>query len=1776
MTVTRATEIADALGRYALALQNWGAPDDHPFNGVYASSVDVVERDGLQTRQRNLVTRIGALLTNYEKVGSFLKIATAPTLAAIARLDPILRLAASGADLDHDLLIRIVNSGKHREIAAAAAAGIAWRVLYNQSQAIFQRSAHVAEIVHLRKPLEAGRSSLIRRIGPAYRHASMELASHLNGRLPASALDRIGLVERLAAIQAAKSVLSQQETLLERTLGQHYRGEATDFEQVAAACDWVASLDSTRLLPNPLKLIALSAKREIVAKSISYFKDQSARIERELSILAKAYSLDPLAFFGASEFSAARLDKVAFRFERMAAEMHRLPEWLELQRLKKAIDDLGVDELVSAGELKRKAPDLVEAIDGAFIEDELPTPTEEVLPVPKDTEVASPAKVDDPEDVPPETSEQAVLTSAGESIPAELTAARHEHFDRSESRDLLEDNGLSPSNVEESIGPSGHSANLDVIVAEPTDESATSPRLTTSWADQESDADNEQLAVRPTASEEAALADHASTGALRLLDPLSPEEPDSPTLATSVSELDEGGVDIQSAAYDTGSSFDAPATEISDAADFESPEEDELSHLIESTDNPDELAGEIDEPVGTSLDASEAEASAAPQIAWSTSESSTPFDLSRLSDLGLAQHFVMHRESSEELRKLNEVLKSRNSDAASDLHIEVQQALRQLRHLDNRQQRPAIVATGSGPVRDWIREFLSARGLTYADGRPLYRYRMSDEEYAKAKSTLVKLGRDGRLNRPDDRSGALFVIYCAEWFRRESSSTFLRWNDLAPDIFDTLAQNKKADLTSRGLIHWRRDLRMNGSTHEYLLTLALEGGFPVRLLDESSRGWLKEYLRSILRGALGLLQPETSEIESIAHEEKGQMRKSYRHNEFVALCAELVERILFWRRKAESEAQANLPHAQLLDLKHPEWREDLPLYIPAGETGIASEILSGLMNEPAAGLPTSGIEATRFLVKIDGMWQPAIQIRADGDMPAARIPHASTGLGRLRAVASGALANKVSGEFALFEPPSGTQKRWRVRPLVRLDKIIPDIPFSMPILANLTTNGVNCPIVWPRGEAVNSEILVLRKVPTEAGSAEALSLAGRGSHRSSAHRLYVLYPEGWAVRPADPDTIPDIELLPHLHRCLATISGATYFESGESGAARYRVEPNSDERDAELDLGGKPSGQFESADPDCDLIEGPLAPSIVENGGLRQPRKGEIFWRRPGDKWTEYVRPIKAVGRIDVSWRDPEASIQLEKRQVAMITPLAGISGRMTSAQACEISVRGLDDWTIQFPQDLFEQSVTSANQMKMRFRSRPAYRIRAVLIPPEGHGFSVWLKIAGRDAAIVLSDGTVLAAGQSIDIGMLRGAVAVSPSRTALDVTLKGSRSSGLTVQVDEEYPLGALRNGIDEILAGATEHDAVAEMVFLGQQMPFRIGRYRYPPPAYVDGQIRFSTFGLNDTTRPVARMILSPRHDHALDPAGDNTWTLPERCVGPCLVYLRDGTEVISKPIVIGKSEAMPSSSILLTAMAKSAHAERQTAVLSALADIAGSTSATLDINWLTELIAHLNGLPASAFDVLRLLPRSPVALIRLLLGCRDDVERNLIWSLQNQLPFLWLQFPKDSWKAALTAEYHTYESAISGLADDLRLKLCGERMIALISAVCDLEPALSSIFQSLGFIRAQVAARSVRDLAQDYIRDQRLRDADGPARRTQGSAVIAENLVISKVTLPEELHPRFDLQSFEGLLVPVLIAACANGRMAIDAQCLLIARRMIRESPAYVSGAYPHFLKKYEVI
>lgn len=1155
-------------------------------------------------------------------------------------------------------------------------------------------------------------------------------------------------------------------------------------------------------------------------------------------------------------------------------------------------------------------------------------------------------------------------------------------------------------------------------------------------------------------------------------------------------------------------------------------------------------------------------------------------DLAAFDLHSLREQFLARRSDLNFLESLNAELRSRNSDEANALQFEVIRAKRQIAPAvkpatsatprpsvsPGARQPPSHAAGRTSAPSIWIAPFLAQRGLRHPDGRALHRYRMTDDEFQALTAELKKAAAAGRFATASHFLAALFVPYCAEWFRRERRQTVLRWKDPLEKIGADIPYPIRRELTNRGISYWQRRVRQTGTENEFLLTLALEGGFPARILvDGTRRGWLKDYLRSILRRGM-ISARSAEETLDIAQSERERVRSTYQHEDFVALCAELAWKLMELRRKAETLGGGAIRNSTLLDIYHPGWREDLPVYVPAEDEALAAELLSGLLNERLTGLSNEGVEVKRYLLKRDGMWQPAVQLLADGEISLKWLPNLKT-LGRIRAVPAGELANWLSGEAALLEPPGDEQQRYRVRPLTRASKLIVGFPLLSPV--TVTLHAPDCAPAawtWPHGEALRSDVLVFAQDTAPATGEKLLRYLRSGSVKSPEKELYVLVPEDWTVEGSSDDAIAGVEFLPAIGRKLIHIKEMTYFSAGD--AERYRIEPHSSEQRAQLVFQRAPDPGFTLADDRWEVLASPARISIQEVGQAPREAQSKELWLRPaGGAWTPLAGPIEGSGLVELSWRDTLADIQIEKRRFALLPSSARLRGAMNKPTSGTIMLEGLAGWRATLHQGQCDWQEDSRLRISFTFSGRPSFRLQISLQPPAGPAFDVVLPIASRYPVVALADGSVPTT--RIDVGALRGAFAMSPEPAKLQLAARGNKSSCITEKVDGELPLGILRSAIDEILATAADQDEDVELEFLGDSRPpIRICRYRHKQLWAVEDRVAFLPAGTQAAVIPVARMILDPRLEYALKREGESTWLIPESCRGLCLLYLRDGPDVVSRPTTIERHSAPEKyTGSLVSAATVRDFNSRQMAISSALSDLAVAESLDGSESWLLDVIANLNGLPASALDALKLLPSRPAALIRILLNARSASERAAVWALQNELPFLWLALPLQSWQMAVekhVANIVRLFEPIHGASKATETALKNLRDAQ--NELNGLDTALAHPLRLAGVPMEQAIGPSLAELVNGHIRGQHQRDSATPND-------IAEQISAKGIAIPQDILSKSH-QDFAGLFAPLLLAASAQEKLVMTRDQSLLVRRTVREDPFYVAGAYGHLLSFQE--
>lgn len=229
-------------------------------------------------------------------------------------------------------------------------------------------------------------------------------------------------------------------------------------------------------------------------------------------------------------------------------------------------------------------------------------------------------------------------------------------------------------------------------------------------------------------------------------------------------------------------------------------------------------------------------------------------------------------------------------------------------------------------LKQWKRQLFESAGLSNPDGRALYAYRLSEQQFQSLEAALRE--RIGPLTTLDYISqtcaafNPLFVLYASEWWRRRYKGSRLSWE---PILRDLRAENKdwtpanRGEAVSQGLRYWKFRVIETGGL-KYLGAIAVQGGLPMQLLAEA-RGKLGGILRRVLK--LAAYGAEFRQIRGWVESLEQDLPKSYRREEIFVLLAEVIDIVL--QLKNEAQLTTSSEAINKLNQQIPNWRERFPL-----------------------------------------------------------------------------------------------------------------------------------------------------------------------------------------------------------------------------------------------------------------------------------------------------------------------------------------------------------------------------------------------------------------------------------------------------------------------------------------------------------------------------------------------------------------------------------------------------------------------------------------------------------------------------------------------------------------------------------------------------------------------------------------------------------------------------------------------------------------------------------
>jgi len=228
-------------------------------------------------------------------------------------------------------------------------------------------------------------------------------------------------------------------------------------------------------------------------------------------------------------------------------------------------------------------------------------------------------------------------------------------------------------------------------------------------------------------------------------------------------------------------------------------------------------------------------------------------------------------------------------------------------------------------------ELFQRWNLQEPDGRPLYEYRLTMEEFQELEE-ILKTWQNGCVDHFQLEQGlgltsfsALFVLYASQWWQRRYDGSGFSWEPILRDLGvdpNSWAPSERSQCVQEGLAAWRLRPREHGALR-FLGSVAVQGGVPLRLLGEA-RGGIGRLLSRVLQLAEGR-EVARAEIKGWIETLQQWLPKSYRQDIVYELLTELVLAAL--KLKQEAGLSSGDDAVAVLDRKVPDWKDRFPLSI---------------------------------------------------------------------------------------------------------------------------------------------------------------------------------------------------------------------------------------------------------------------------------------------------------------------------------------------------------------------------------------------------------------------------------------------------------------------------------------------------------------------------------------------------------------------------------------------------------------------------------------------------------------------------------------------------------------------------------------------------------------------------------------------------------------------------------------------------------------------------------
>jgi len=1044
-------------------------------------------------------------------------------------------------------------------------------------------------------------------------------------------------------------------------------------------------------------------------------------------------------------------------------------------------------------------------------------------------------------------------------------------------------------------------------------------------------------------------------------------------------------------------------------------------------------------------------------------------------------------------------------------------------------------------AHEFLSDFLAVNGRSELHGQPLYRYRIRPEEFDELGAVLSwELRKHEFGERRIGPKGAMaFCLWASEWWHRNYEAGAWKWMPLLAALGERqLAPGgsrygELQGLVARGLRGWGRSVYRVGPSRAYLVTLACEGGLPLKLILREETH-LRNYLKGLLEEFKHFGATETP-ARDLAERLRDRLPRAWRREAVYELSGELIEAV--WMLQDEL-GDTDTP-VQDLDRKLPGWREELPVRI---SDSVAKTLLNDLLIE--------AVQVARR-ARINVRWNVELAPVADGDWelrgsfhlpmtiseeslnrlfdcwPQGEIPRRFT-LGvetQSRRFHALALGTEKQGD------DDGRSFRLESFPAAHRAETS-GLMGSRQLLARTPTE--SCPTDRFQGSSgLGDAAWVFVPKDPHGESRPTCRLVGQGTVQVKETEALVAVDAGVVVHTDDGDARAVGSIRNEGQRVVYRVKGTVVFRTDDGSRTVVETDAASDAANVEYHLVG-PQKRFGFA----------TMPAFVGAPSMHERRDGEFIariaerdlrWKAsaPGGRWQAFSSTAVDSGSGTIGgsgWlRYMKGDKVCHSISLCVLARGADIEILPSSDPALgEIRLANFGDVVAIVPDtpDLTCKGRAEPDGYRLTLTaSGDVPREVGVVVDWKGKGRAEFkLPFPARRAAFVGADGVPIPSGARLAQGSLAGvrAEVTVPDTTRFEIQGQYSGSDAAAIRgrfgtLVHEIPavshghhvldLAELDHGITERLALSDSPDAAVQLTIAEGELRDRLQPASVSVSRFDLGfQFRddeSTLVGLDRRRRriPSAELsrlavevlpLLEPDEEPIpLKRCEGDTWRIPLGSLepGPYLILGRQGDWHRVQPMAwyFARPGRSPDDNSCAVPTVKQgyfnalARGHRSTdepfgPVVSRLASDPGHRDWPLVFGYLRQ-----TSLPVATFPLLRALVRDPVACA-MAAAHASAADFELLWERMDLFPFAWWQIPLCSWEEAFVAYGAHWDETLEAVGDtQLAWKLLEEETDRSIDRVGSRLEGLRAAFH---FLSDRVACRPISDRGSKIVTRDRL--------------------------------------------------------------------------------------------